>query len=112
MKSRVRNDSLELTKTIWDLCVLNTLYHEFGFGEKRLRRFYKALEETQKQFTNYSCATDKYSDAYSNMDTAIIRLMTNLKGIDWQNILGIDQIVFKGYDLIKTSNIINRRNDK
>ena len=111
MKSHIRNDSLDLTKIIWDLCVLNTLHCEFGFGEKRLKQFYEALEETQKQFTEYSCATDKHRDAYSNMDTAIIRLMTNLKDIDWQSILNVDQIVFKGYDLTKIADIVNRRND-
>ncbi len=111
MKARIRNDSLDLTKIIWDLCLLNTLRYEFGFGEKRLERFYKKLEETQKQFTDYSCMTDKQQGTYTNMDTAIIKLMTNLEGIDWQSILGVDQIMFNGKDLTKVADIINRRNE-
>ena len=111
MKARIRNDSLDLTKIIWDLCVLNTLRYEFGFGEKRLKQFYEKLEETQKRFTEYSCVTDKRRDAYSNMDTAIIELIRNLDGINWQSILGVDQIIFNGKDLVKVADMINRRND-
>lgn len=111
MKAHVRNDSLNLTKTIWDLCFLNTLRNEFGFGEKRLKRFYEKLEETQQWFTEYSCATDKQQGTYTNMDAAIIKLMTGLADVDWQNILNVEQIIFKGKDLTKVADIINRRND-
>ena len=44
MKARIRDDSLELTKIIWDLCLLNTLHCEFGFGEKRCQRFRTGLD--------------------------------------------------------------------
>lgn len=111
MKARIRNDSLDLTKIIWDLCLLNTLHCEFGFGEKRLKQFYEKLEETQRWFTEYSCATDKQQGAYTNMDAAIIRLMSDLDGIDWQSILNVDQIIFKGKDLIKIADMVSRRND-
>lgn len=111
MKSHVRNDSLDLTKIIWDLCVLNTLRNEFGFGEKRLKQFYAALEETQKQFTEYSCVTDRHRDAYSNISAAVIKLIRNLDGIDWQSIINVDQIVLNGTDVVEVADIINRRND-
>lgn len=111
MKSHVRNDSLDLTKIIWDLCLLVTLHEGFGFGEKRMKQFYEKLEEAQKWFTEYSCATDRHRDAYSNIDAAIIKLIRNLDGIDWQSILNVDQIVLNGTDVVKVADIINRRND-
>lgn len=111
MKARVRNDSLDLTKVIWDLCLLNTLHCEFGFGEKRIKKFYEKLEETQRWFTEYSCATDKQQSTYTNMDTAIIRLINDLDGIDWQTILNVEGIIFKGKDIIKIGDICkDRRN--
>lgn len=108
MKSHIRNDSLDLTKIIWDLCLLVTLHEECGLGEKRLKKFYEKLEETQKWFTEYACATDKKQGTYTNMDSAIIKLITSLGDIDWQSILNVDQIVFNGKDLTKLAEIIKR----
>lgn len=109
MKARIRDDSLELTKIIWDLCLLNTLHCEFGFGEKRIKQFYEKLEEMQRWFTDYSCATDKRQGSYTNMDTAIIKLMRDLDGIDWKSILNVEKIIFNGKDIIKVADICKRR---
>lgn len=109
MKARIRNDSLDLTKIIWDLCLISTLRYEFGFGEKRIKRFYEKLEETQRDFTRYSCATDRIPETYTNMDTAIIRLINELDGIDWKSILNVDTIIFNGKDLVKIAKMCNRR---
>lgn len=109
MKARIRNDSLDLTKIIWDLCLINTLRYEFGFGEKRIKRFFEKMEKTQRDFTQYSCITDRKPETYTNMDTAIIRLINDLEGIDWKSILNINAIVFNGKDLVKVAEMCNRR---
>lgn len=109
MKARVRNDSLDLTKLIWDLCLMNTLHCEFGFGEKRIKQFYEKLEETQRWFTDYSCTTDKQQGTYTNMETAIIRLINDLDGIDWKTILNVEGIILGGKDIIKVADICKRR---
>ena len=105
MKARIRDDSLDLTKIIWDLCLMNTLHCEFGFGEKRIKRFYEKLEETQMWFTEYSCGTDKKPSTYTNMDAGIIRLINDLDGIDWKSILNVDSIIFNGKDITKLADI-------
>lgn len=107
MKSHIRNDTFDLTKTIWDLCLLNTLHCDFGFGEKRLKQFYEKLEETQRWFSDYSCAT---GSQYTNMDSAVIKLITNMGDVDWKEIINIDQIVINGKDLTKIADKINNRN--
>lgn len=106
VKSHVRNDALDLTKTIWDLCLLNTLHDDFGFGEKRLKQFYKKLEETQNRFSEFACAT---VERYTNIDSAVIRLLVNLDNIDYKNILGIDEILMNGKNLTQIAERINSR---
>lgn len=106
MKSHVRNDALDLTKTIWDLCLLNTLHDSFGFGEKRLKQFYEKLEETQSQFSEFACAT---GERYANIDSAVIRLLVNLDNINYKDILGIDEILMNGKNLTRIAERINSR---
>ena len=99
MKARIRNDSLELTKVIWDLCLLVMLRYEMGYGQKRLKDFYEKLEKMQADFTQFACLGDKKSNEYSNMDSAIITMLCDLDGIDWKDILGIEKLIFNGKDL-------------
>lgn len=110
MKSRIKNNSLELTKIIWDLILMNTLHNEFGFGEKRIKKFYESFREFQKWFTEYACSTDEKKETYTNMDAAIIRLINDLDDIDWKEILNIDTIIYNGKDITKIADICKSHN--
>lgn len=76
-------------------------------AKKRLKQFYEKLEETQRWFSDYSCAT---GSRYTNMDSAVIKLITNMGDVDWKEIINVDQIVINGKDLTKIADKINNRN--
>ncbi len=80
-----------VVKHIWELSVLLTLHREFGFGAERLKRFAKALLDTQSEFMTDAAATDPYDRKkreLSNIDTALIQMIRALRadGIDHRNI--------------------------
>lgn len=80
-------------KRLWELLTIITLHREFGFGEKRLKRFANSLNDICAEFMTRSAATDKYDKKHrelSDIDTAIIRVLQELRkdGIDHRDILG------------------------
>lgn len=111
MKAHIRNDNLNITKLIWELCVLVALREGFGFGEKRLLEFEKTLAEVEKLFMTNACATtvNARRGQISDIDTAVIQLVQRLKGVDWQTVLDIDELVIGGRDIVK---IVNKLNGK
>lgn len=69
------------------------LHREFGFGEKRLKRFANTLNDIYEEFMQKSAVTDKYDKKrreLSNVDAAIIQVLRELRrdGIDHRDILG------------------------
>lgn len=82
-------------KRLWEVATLIALHREFGFGVKRLNRFYEALKAVYTEFDETSAITDKYDRKkreFSNIDTAILMMLRELRndGIDHRDILGDD----------------------
>lgn len=103
MKARIRNDALDVTKIIWDLCLLVTLNKKCGFGNKRLTEFYKELEDTQAEFTRDACVTDRQGrrESHTDITTAVIKMIraAESRDIDWKKILGVERLVVGGKDV-------------
>lgn len=101
------SNNLEATKMIWELTLMVTLRNVYGFGNKRITKFFDDFHETQKWFEEKSKLTDTNRDKYSNMDTVIIQMMNMLDGIDYKDILNLDGIVINGKDLVKIAEKIS-----
>ena len=101
------SNNLEATKMIWELTLMVTLRNVYGFGNKRMMKFFDDFHETQKWFEEKSKLTDTNRDKYSNMDTVIIQMMNMLDGIDYKDILNLDGIVINGKDLVKIAEKIS-----
>lgn len=93
----VTNESI---KTLFNILTLKTLHEEFGFGTKRLKRFWDALNENYYDIhERASCTDDKNNphrkDEYTNLFEATVRAVSDLKrdGIDYRDILGPDSIL-------------------
>ena len=104
---QIISNNLEATKMIWELTLMVTLRNVYGFGNKRITKFFDDFHETQKWFEEKSKLTDTSRDKYSNMDTVIIQMMNMLDGIDYKNILNLDGIVINGKDLVKIAEKIS-----
>ena len=102
------SNNLEATKLIWELTLMVTLRNVYGFGNKRMMKFFDDFRNVQKWFENKSKLTDTNRDKYSNMDTVIIQMMNMLDGIDYKDILNLDGIVINGKDLVKIAEKISR----
>ena len=104
---QIISNNLEATKLIWELTLMVTLRNVYGFGNKRMMKFFDDFHETQKWFEEKSKLTDTNRDKYSNMDTVIIQMMNMLDGIDYKDILNLDGIVINGKDLVKIAEKIS-----
>ena len=104
---QIISNNLEATKMIWELTLMVTLRNVYGFGNKRMMKFFDDFHETQKWFEEKSKLTDTNRDKYSNMDTVIIQMMNMLDGIDYKDILNLDGIVVNGKDLVKIAEKIS-----
>ena len=104
---QIINNNLDVTKLIWELTLMVTLRNVYGFGNKRITKFFDDFHETQKWFEEKSKLTDTNRDKYSNMDTVIIQMMNMLDGIDYKDILNLDGIVINGKDLVKIAEKIS-----
>ena len=104
---QIISNNLEATKMIWELTLMVTLRDVYGFGNKRMMKFFDDFHETQKWFEEKSKLTDTNRDKYSNMDTVIIQMMNMLDGIDYKDILNLDGIVINGKDLVKIAEKIS-----
>ena len=88
--------TIETVKRLWELATLLTLTREFGFGEKRLKRFADSLREVYKEIDNRASITDMYDKMnrkMTNLDEAIIKVIRELRalGIDHREILGDEE---------------------
>ena len=104
---QIISNNLEATKLIWELTLMVTLRNVYGFGNKRMMKFFDDFRNVQKWFENKSKLTDTSRDKYSNMDTVIIQMMNMLDGIDYKDILNLDGIVINGKDLVKIAEKIS-----
>ena len=95
------SNNLEATKMIWELTLMVTLRNVYGFGNKRMMKFFDDFHETQKWFENKSKLTDTKRDEYSDIDTTIIKMLEMLEGVDYKDILNMDGIIINGKDLLK-----------
>ena len=95
------SNNLEATKMIWELTLMVTLRNVYGFGNKRMMKFFDDFHETQKWFENKSKLTDTKRDEYSDIDTTIIKMLEMLEGVDYKEILNMDGIIINGKDLLK-----------
>ena len=95
------SNNLEATKMIWELTLMVTLRNVYGFGNKRMMKFFDGFHETQKWFDNKSKLTDTKRDEYSDIDTTIIKMLEMLEGVDYKEILNMDGIIINGKDLLK-----------
>ncbi len=87
------SDSSKTVKRLWEMSTLLALHREFGFGERRLKRFANTLNDIYEEFMQKSAVTDKYDKKrreLSNIDAAIIQVLKELRrdGIDHRDILG------------------------
>ena len=104
---QIISNNLDATKMIWELTLMVTLRNVYGYGNKRMMKFFDDFHETQKWFEEKSKLTDPSRDKYSNMDTVIIQMMNMLDGIDYKDILNLDGIVINGKDLVKIAEKIS-----
>ena len=104
---QIISNNLDATKMIWELTLMVTLRDVYGFGNKRMMKFFDDFHETQKWFEEKSKLTDTNRDKYSNMDTVIIQMMNMLDGIEYKDILNLDGIVINGKDLVKIAEKIS-----
>lgn len=104
---QIISNNLDATKMIWELTLMVTLRDVYGFGNKRMMKFFDDFHETQKWFEEKSKLTDTSRDKYSNMDTVIIQMMNMLDGIDYKDILNLDGIVINDKDLLKIAEKIS-----
>ena len=95
------SNNLEATKMIWELTLMVTLRNVYGFGNKRMMKFFDDFHETQNWFENKSKLTDTKRDEYSDIDTTIIKMLGMLEGVDYKDILNMDGIIINGKDLLK-----------
>ena len=95
------SNNLEATKMIWELTLMVTLRNVYGFGNKRMMKFFDDFRNVQKWFENKSKLTDTKRDEYSDIDTTIIKMMEMLEGVDYKDILNMDGIIINGKDLLK-----------
>ena len=88
--------TIETVKRLWELATLLTLVREFGFGEKRLKRFADSLRDVYSEIDNRASITDMYDKMnrkMTNIDEAVIRVIRELRscGIDHRQILGEEE---------------------
>ena len=88
--------TIETVKRLWELATLLTLVREFGFGEKRLKRFADSLRDVYSEIDNCASITDMYDKMnrkMTNIDEAVIRVIRELRscGIDHRQILGEEE---------------------
>ena len=95
------SNNLEATKMIWELTLMVTLRNVYGFGNKRMMKFFDDFRNVQKWFENKSKLTDTKRDEYSDIDTTIIKMLEMLEGVDYKEILNVDGIIINGKDLLK-----------
>ena len=95
------SNNLEATKMIWELTLMVTLRDVYGFGNKRMMKFFDDFRNVQKWFENKSKLTDTKRDEYSDIDTTIIKMLEMLEGVDYKDILNTDGIIINGKDLLK-----------
>ena len=103
VKSKLKQESvdrltgtIETVKRLWELATLLTLVREFGFGEKRLKRFADSLRDVYSETDNRASTTDTYDKMnrkMTNIDEAVIRVIRELRscGIDHREILGEEE---------------------
>ena len=103
VKSKLKQESvdrltgtIETVKRLWELATLLTLVREFGFGEKRLKRFADSLRDVYSEIDNRASITDMYDKMnrkMTNIDEAVIRVIRELRscGIDHREILGEEE---------------------
>ena len=102
------SNNLDATKMIWELTLMVTLRNVYGFGNKRMMKFFDDFHETQNWFEEKSKLTDTKRDEYSDIDTTIIKLLEMLEGVDYKDILNMDGIIINGKDLLKIAEKISR----
>ena len=103
VKAKIKQESvdrltgtIETVKRLWELATLLTLVREFGFGEKRLKRFADGLRDVYSEIDNRASITDMYDKMnrkMTNIDEAVIRVIRELRscGIDHRQILGEEE---------------------
>lgn len=103
VKAKIKQESvdrltgtIETVKRLWELATLLTLVREFGFGEKRLKRFADGLRDVYSEIDNRASITDMYDKMnrkMTNIDEAVIRVIRELRscGIDHREILGDEE---------------------
>ena len=101
------SNNLEATKMIWELTLMVTLRNVYGFGNKRMMKFFDDFRNVQKWFENKSKLTDTKRDEYSDIDTTIIKMLEMLEGVDYKDILNMDGIIINGKDLLKIAEKIS-----
>ena len=101
------SNNLEATKMIWELTLMVTLRNVYGFGNKRMMKFFDDFRNVQKWFENKSKLTDTKRDEYSDIDTTIIKMLEMLEGVDYKDIRNMDGIIINGKDLLKIAEKIS-----
>ena len=101
------SNNLDATKMIWELTLMVTLRNVYGFGNKRMMKFFDDFRNVQKWFENKSKLTDTKRDEYSDIDTTIIKMLEMLEGVDYKDILNMDGIIINGKDLLKIAEKIS-----
>lgn len=108
------SDTLDEQRVIWELLTVVAL-HRRGYGQKRLEDWANDVQALYNDFTVDARRTDtpykKGSEKMSNMDTAVIRLLMELRRdkIDYLKILGLGDIRINGESVEKVLDKMDKR---
>lgn len=97
-------NKLHAANVVKDLCLL-TAMHNCGYGNKRILEIRDELLEVYRWTNIDAKATDEGKDKFSNLATTAVKLARDLSkaGIDYKEILNIEQFVINGVDVFKTA---------
>lgn len=94
-------ETLDEQRVIWEVLTLVVL-HKQGYGQKRLEKWAEDTQKLYNEFTAESRSTDtphrRDTQKMSNVDTAMIRLLRDLRRdkIDYLKILDLEDIKING----------------
>lgn len=83
IKDEVRTEMMNYAEH-FDLVMLNTLHNEFGFGKKRLKRFYEAFCKNYERFKERYYDDDDVKIFGERGDTYVMREDLKKIGFDYE----------------------------
>lgn len=104
-KTRVSEFATEASQTIYRMIVLLTL-RRMGWGNKKISEFCCLCDEISEDVDNEARIGDGGKKEFTNLNAAVVKLIGELDGIDWMNMLNVKSIFgMNRKDIIKIADI-------